>query len=246
MQGLTDDFASAQDRESRGPDHSKADQAFAQGDPQRVGWFKFFFDDDRWEWSPEVDRIHGYQPGTVAPTTALVLSHKHPDDYRQIAETVEMIRKTRAAFSSRHRIIDTAGRVRHVVLVGDEMRDETGEVIGTQGFYIDATPAEHARQDQLTAELADVADKRAAIEQAKGMLMMVYQLDAEAAFDLLRWRSQSANVKLRRLAQQIVVDFAGLEHDGQMPPRASYDGLLLTAHLRLDAGSGSDNRAAPD
>ena len=32
---------------------------------EQVGWFRFYFDDDRWEWSPEVELLHGYQPGTV-------------------------------------------------------------------------------------------------------------------------------------------------------------------------------------
>jgi AmiR/NasT family two-component response regulator len=48
------------------------------------------------------------------------------------------------------------------------------------------------------------------IEQAKGMLMLVYGLDAAAAFDLLRWRSQESNIKLRRLAQQLVEDFRAI------------------------------------
>jgi len=51
------------------------------GTRQRVGWYRFYFADERWEWSPEVEQIHGYQPGTVNPTPRLVLSHKHPDDY---------------------------------------------------------------------------------------------------------------------------------------------------------------------
>jgi AmiR/NasT family two-component response regulator len=42
------------------------------------------------------------------------------------------------------------------------------------------------------------------IEQAKGTLMLVYSLGAVVAFDLLRRRSQETNVKLRRLARQIV------------------------------------------
>ena len=42
------------------------------------------------------------------------------------------------------------------------------------------------------------------IEQAKGMLMAIYGIDAAAAFDLLKWRSQETNVKLRSLAEQIV------------------------------------------
>jgi PAS fold len=62
-------------------------QALAGGKSQRVGWFRLYFDDERWEWSPEVERMHGYEPGTVQPTTALVLSHKHPEDYEQVAAT---------------------------------------------------------------------------------------------------------------------------------------------------------------
>ena len=67
--------------------------ALAAGDPQRVGWFRFYFDDDRWEWSPQVEKMHGYLPGTVNPTTEMVLAHKHPDDYRQIADTLDLIRQ---------------------------------------------------------------------------------------------------------------------------------------------------------
>jgi hypothetical protein len=54
------------------------EQALTGGTPQRVGWYRFHFNDERWEWSPEVEQIYGYQPGTVTPTTALVISHKHP------------------------------------------------------------------------------------------------------------------------------------------------------------------------
>ena len=50
--------------------------------------------------------MHGYLPGSVIPTTEMVLCHKHPDDYRQIADTLDLIRQTRQPFSSRHRIID--------------------------------------------------------------------------------------------------------------------------------------------
>jgi hypothetical protein len=38
--------------------------------------------------------MHGYEPGTVQPTTALVLSHKHPEDYEQVAATLDEIRRT--------------------------------------------------------------------------------------------------------------------------------------------------------
>ena len=85
---------------------SPLEQALAGGEPQRVGWFRLYFDDERWEWSPEVQRMHGYEPGTVKPTTRLVLSHKHPEDYEQVAATLDEIRRTHEPFSTRHRIID--------------------------------------------------------------------------------------------------------------------------------------------
>src|SRR6201986_2498616 len=75
----------------------------------RVGAFRFYFDDQRWEWSEQVQRMHGYQPGTVTPTTELVLAHKHPDDRRQVAATIDEMLHSHRAFSTRHRILDTSG-----------------------------------------------------------------------------------------------------------------------------------------
>jgi hypothetical protein len=110
------------------------EQALAGGAPQRAGWFRFYFADQRWEWSEQVQRMHGYEPGGVTPTTELVLSHKHPDDRGQVAATIDQILNTHQAFSTRHRIIDTGGQVRHVVVVGDHLHDDQGAVVGTHGF----------------------------------------------------------------------------------------------------------------
>ena len=72
------------------------------------------------------------------------------------------------------------------------------------------------------------------IEQAKGVLMMTYGISAERAFDILVWRSQVTNTKLRRLAIQIVDDFTTQLH---VPAgiRERADHLLLTAHERVGA-----------
>lgn len=212
------------------------EQALAAGGPQRVGWIRWYFDDDRWEWSPQVEKMHGYLPGSVTPTTETVLAHKHPDDYRHIADTLDLIRQTRRAFSSRHRIIDVEGRVRHVVVVGDLLREDDGTVVGTHGYYIDVTPLERERQHQMTAAVTKITEGRAAIEQAKGMLMLIYGMNEPAAFELLKWRSQETNVKLRPLAGQVAADFVAISGSENLPPRSTYDNLLLTAHLRVTAG----------
>jgi hypothetical protein len=208
------------------------EQALAGGTPQRVGWFRFYFADQRWEWSDEVQRIHGYEPGSVTPTTDLVLAHKHPDDRGQVAATIDQILNTHQAFSTRHRIIDTGGNVCHIVVVGDQLFDDQGEVIGTHGFYVDVSPLpERAQEDLVTARLAEISGNRAGIEQTKGMLMLIYNINDNAAFNLLKWLSQQANVKLRVLAEQISEDFrgAGLTLNSQ----SEFDHLLLTSHRRI-------------
>jgi fructose-specific component phosphotransferase system IIB-like protein len=212
------------------------EQALAGGEPQRVGWFRFYFADERWEWSPQVERMHGYDVGTVHPTTDLVLSHKHPDDYGQVAATLDEIRRTSGAFSTRHRIVDTRGEVHHVVVVGDQLFDDAGEVVGTHGFYVDVTPSmTQVRDATVTEAVAEIAEARSGIEQAKGMLMLIYRINADSAFELLRWRSQETNTKLRALAEQIAKDFLELSYDDELPVRAVYDRLLLTAHLRVES-----------
>jgi len=214
------------------------------GAPQRVGWFRFYFEDQRWEWSEALQRMHGYEPGTVTPTTELVLAHKHPDDRRQVAETIDEMLHTRRAFSTTHRIVDTSGTVHHVVVVGDQLTDHDERVIGTHGYYVDISPSPERTNDALiTAKVNEITEHRAVIEQAKGMLMLVYGLDAVAAFDLLRWRSQESNVKVRRLAHQIVEDFCAVR-DKATGSRSAFDHMLLTAEVRAAAGD-SDSATAP-
>jgi hypothetical protein len=178
--------------------------------------------------------MHGYTPGTVTPTTELVLSHKHPDDRYRIAVTIDEVRRTGEPFSTHHRIIDTAGEEHDVVVVASQLRDEHGVVVGTEGFYVDMTPSAKVLQEEISAEVAKFAENRSVIEQAKGMLMIIYGIDADSAFELLKWRSQETNVKLRLLAEQITRDFvARAQQQHRTPTRAEYDNLLLTAHERI-------------
>ena len=197
----------------------------------RVGSFKYFRDQDRWEWSDAVAQMHGYAPGAVEPTTALVISHKHPDDAPTVALLIESVAGQGQPFSSRHRIIDTTGRTHSVLVVGEQLCAGDDTVIGSQGFYVDLSDS--GGDDTVQAVIADFTTHRAEIEQAKGVLMAIYDISAEHAFDILVWRSQETNTKLRKLVRQIIRDFTtGLNVPGHVRERA--DHLLLTAHERAD------------
>jgi hypothetical protein len=204
-----------------------------------VGAFRFWFVGQRWEWSDEVARMHGYQPGTVEPTTKLLLSHKHPEDRAHVQDLLDYALRSEESFSSRHRFLDTSGNVHDAIVVADRMLGDDGKVVGTAGYYIDLTntfdEARHeTRQAVLDAALPDLFENRAAIEQAKGVLMYVYRVSADQAFRVLQWRSQETNVKLRSLAKQLLVEVPTLP-----APTAAvqnhFDHLLLTVHERIPA-----------
>jgi len=81
-------------------EHSGVDLIIGHGEPQRVGRFRFFVEDQRWEWSDAVARMHGYEPGTVVPTTELLLEHKHPDDRDNVAARIASVAIGRSSSGS--------------------------------------------------------------------------------------------------------------------------------------------------
>ncbi len=205
------------------------------GVASRVGSFCFWFTDQRWEWSDEVFRRHGYEPGSVVPTTQLVLSHKHPDDWPAVQDLLDHARDTGGSFSSRHRFYDTGGDEHSVVVVADRILDETGAVVGTRGYYVDVTEAlEENRRDVLEEALPRVIEARAKIEQAKGALRLVYGISDEEAVTVLRWRSQQTNTKLRALAGQLLTELKSLKTESTSL-RTQFDHLMLTVHERVPA-----------
>jgi hypothetical protein len=209
--------------------------AESDADDVGVGAFRFWFVGQRWEWSDEVARMHGYQPGAVQPTTEILLSHKHPEDRDHVQDLLDRALHYKSSFSSRHRFIDTAGNVHDAIVVADRMVDETGAVVGTAGYYIDLTETfVETRQVALDQALPDLFEARALIEQVKGVLMAIYRISAEQAFGVLRWRSQETNTKLRALAKQLLAEIVTLPAPS-VEVQSAFDHLLLTVHERIPA-----------
>lgn len=202
-----------------------------------IGTFRFWFVSQRWEWSDEVARMHGYEPGAVEPTTELLLSHKHPEDRAHVQDLLDYALESEDSFSSRHRFLDTKGEVHDAIVVADRMLDDDGAVVGTSGYYIDLTHTfdearDETRQEVLDEALPGLFENRAAIEQAKGVLMYVYRVSAEQAFRVLQWRSQETNVKLRALAKQLLAEVSTLTAPTAIVQN-QFDHLLLTVHERI-------------
>lgn len=219
-------------------DHPNNSAVAGTGPYLNVGTFRFWFVGQRWEWSDEVARMHGYEPGSVVPTTKLLLSHKHPEDRAHVQDLLDYALRSGESFSSRHRFVDTSGIVHDAIVVADRMLDDAGAVVGTAGHYIDLTDTfDETRQEVLDEALPDLFESRAAIEQAKGVLMAVYRVSADQAFRVLQWRSQETNIKLRALAAQLVAEVPGLPAMSAAT-QSRFDHLLLTIHERIGAEFG--------
>jgi len=185
-----------------------------------VGPFRLDLSSDRWTWSEAVYRLHGFEPHEVVPTTDLVLAHTHPEDRDDVRAALGTAPAT-GAFSSVHRIVTARRRELTVAVVGstepDQDRDEAA------GYFLDLTSdvAERAGE-RASADIRAAATTRGVIEQAKGMLAVVYDVDIDGAFELMRSASNDHNVAVRDLARA-VVDVA---HRRDVDRRAALDRML--------------------
>jgi anti-anti-sigma factor len=170
-----------------------------------MGSYQYAAGDDTWQWSDGVYAIHGFHRGEVVPTMALLLSHAHSADRRHAGQLLRGRLRDGRLFSLLYRIVDAAGQLRWALIAGEGTFDDAGRVTGIRGYLIDVTDSQaRARSQEVSSGLRKAMASRATIEQAKGALMLVYGLDAEAAFSLLSWQSQRSNIKLRDLAERLV------------------------------------------
>lgn len=188
--------------------------------PRLVGSFRLDLSSGRWTWSDAVYALHGFAPHEVVPTMELVLAHTHPDDRDDVRAALGTAPAT-GAFSSVHRIVTARRRELTVAVVGgaedDRRRDEA------VGYFLDLT-SDVAKQAsaRASADIRAAATTRGVIEQAKGVLAVVYEVEIDGAFDLMRTASNDHNVAVRDLARAVVE----VAHRRDVDRRAALDRVL--------------------
>jgi PAS domain S-box-containing protein len=195
------------------PLEATIEEVLAGGTRPPVGRYRLDLATGQWAWSDEVYVMHGFEPGQIVPTTPLMLSHKHPDDRARVDGVLRRAAETGQPFSSVHRILDAQGRTRTLAVTGQGRRDPaSGEVTELFGYFIDVTESHReAAAREATASIRASAQRRAVIEQAKGVLMVVYGMNEDEAFERLRQASNLANIAVRDIAYTLVHLFSGPE-----------------------------------
>ena len=176
---------------------------------------------DRWTCSADLRELYGI-PAGQDPTTALMLERVVEQDRTVVLERFHEVLTRAHPFSLEYRLIDRSGRTRRLVLVG-QSEDAGGEVKRLSGFIVDITQT--IRDGAAEAVLAST-EHRAAIEQAKGALMLSFGIGEDAAFEMLRTYSNQHNTKLVRVAEYIIAGLADPAFAREEPVRCLLDILL--------------------
>ena len=180
---------------------------------------------DTWTWSPEMATLLNTARNGAHPCTELLVRSLHPGDRPRALDAIAGACSTGAPFALRVRLGSRGGGERPAVLVGEPVLDATGGVDALEGVLVEVPPeprppaspaaAADGGEDRVTTletevtQLRTAMSSRAAIEQAKGILMLLTSCGEQVAFDLLAHISSNSHRKVRDVAVAIVESAAG-------------------------------------
>jgi len=169
-----------------------------------TGLVEFFFADGEFRWSDGLYRIYGYERGEVVPSMEMVLPHVEPEDRPKVQAYWERVAAVGGPSSIYVSIRDRKDRQHKLLFSADYILAGT-MAVGVWGVVVDLTQSIHTDRHQLATEaVAASAVHRAAIEQAKGILMGRTGVDADEAYELISKLSSERNRKVHAIAQEII------------------------------------------
>ena len=207
--------------------------------PALAGRFRGDLTTEQWWWSPELYALHGISAQGVAPTIGVLLSHVHDSDRPAVREALTSAATAATPVAREYRLLRTDGSQRTALLVCEPESSGSGAVTALSGLVVDVTEGRNgASTDELVRHLETEVEQlrnamasRAAIEQAKGVLMLLMGCGDQVAFDLLAHISSHTHRKVRDVAVSIIESASGrsqlpddvreILHDACPPGRAT-------------------------
>ena len=157
------------------------------------------------QWSDEVYRIAGREPGSAEPSTEAWLSFVHPEDLEAVKTSV-MQARVAAKYHQQHRILWPDGTVRWVESQGKSQRDTEGNVTRVAGVLADITSRKLSEESMLRAEKLAVAGRLAASvaheinNPLEAVANLLYLITHAETTESAREQAQQALEELMRIA----------------------------------------------
>ena len=190
---------------------------------ERVTFGSFVLDATtaRFVGSDELASVLGFTPGDVVLTAMMVTAHLHPADQSRWQGGLQRCLETGRPQVVEHRIItaDRSERPASTTLTAQRDRDV---VVSVTGVINDLSHRLRAATDvEIGTAVRASAATRSEIDQAKGIVMAAFDIDADQAFALLKWHSSHANRKLRDLSGALIDRLSAADPDLPLRQRLS-------------------------
>ena len=157
-----------------------------------------------WWWSAEMFALLGLEPGSGPPSLDLLLRHQHVEDRPRTLAALADARQLGCPFCLEVRVHLMAAPDRTLVLVGEPETGPDGTVTAVNGLLAELTDGppggDHRSMLAEIAQLRAAMVSRAAIEQAKGIVMVLTGCAEQAAFEVLAYISSNTHRKVRDVA----------------------------------------------
>jgi PAS domain S-box-containing protein len=127
-----------------------------------MGLWVWNLNDDGIEWSDEVYRRVGLEPGSVQPSLDTWFQLIHPEDTDAVKRAVLQTRDQEKEFHQQYRVLWPDGSVRWVESQGQCQYDSEGRVSRVVGVLADVTSRKRSEEAMLRAEKLAVAGRLAA------------------------------------------------------------------------------------
>ncbi len=157
--------------------HSRGKLARAQR-MAGLGSWDWNLENDAVEWSEEVFRILGYQPGSFVPAIGFYRSHLHPADRERVEQAVQAALEGRGRFDLEYRIIRADGEERVVFGTAEVECGPEDRPLRVTGTIQDITQLRRAQQ----ALLEEQAKLEAMLEQKSLLAEIASRLNSTATF----------------------------------------------------------------
>jgi len=158
------------------------------------------------DWSQEVYRIMGHEPGSIEPGFDTWARLIHPEDAHQVGEALEQASRGVSEYRSQFRVIWPDGSVHWIEAQGKGQADGTGRVTRVVGVLTDVTTRKLAEEAMLRAEKLAVAGRLAAsvaheinnpLEAVTNLLYLISQTESP---EEVREHTQLALDELMRIS----------------------------------------------
>jgi PAS domain S-box-containing protein len=115
-------------------------------DAGRMGTWELDVETGALLWSPELEQLYGFTPGTLDPTVDALLDRVHPDDRQRVERAIRTALEERTQIDLEHRIIKPDGTPQWVE--GRGSRVDVGAQSRVVGVSIDIDGRKHADEER--------------------------------------------------------------------------------------------------